>query len=143
MLVLFELRRGGRGDEWDDIPLRRPVARVPEAGYDGGHDEPVAPVAAGEVGRGRVVLPIGGRGVLGGVAAILGVWLLLWLLGSVLGLRGRVGGRRVGWGWGLADAGEGGVDFVLGEVLGAEEGEFLFVGGGGYGGVLEDWSGEG
>lgn len=69
--------------------------------------------------------------------------MLLWLLGSVLGLRGRVGGRRVGWGWGLADAGEGGVDFVWGEVLGAEEGEFLFVGGGGYGGVLEDWSGRG
>lgn len=66
------------------------------------------------------------------------LWVCL-LLGSVLGLRGRVGGGLVGWGRGLADAGEGGVDFVLGEVLGAEKVEFLLVRGGGYGGVLQDW----
>lgn len=66
---------------------------------------------------------------------------MLLLLGSVLGLWGRVGGRWVGWGWGLADAGEGGVDFVLGEVLGAEEAELLLVWGGSYGGILEDWRG--
>lgn len=65
--------------------------------------------------------------------------LLLLLLGSVLGLWGRVGGGLVGWGWGLADAGEGGVDFVLGQVLGAEEVEFLLVRGGRYGWVLKDW----
>lgn len=44
----------------------------------------------------------------------------------------------------MADAGEGEVDFFLGEVLGAEEGDLLVVGGGGDGGVLEDWGwGEG
>jgi hypothetical protein len=42
-----------------------------------------------------------------------------------------------GWG-GLADAGEGEVDFFLGEVFGAEEGDALFDGRVGYGRVLED-----
>lgn len=40
----------------------------------------------------------------------------------------------------MAGAGEGGVDFILRQVLGAEEGEFLFEGRGGDGGVLEDYS---
>lgn len=71
------------------------------------------------------------RAILGGV--LLGrsvLLLLLVLLGLELLLLGA-----------LADAGEGGVDFGLGEVLGAEEGDLGLERRGGDRGVLEDWGG--
>lgn len=59
--------------------------------------------------------------VLGRRLAVLdGRWLMVWC------------GRR------LAHAGERGIDLVLGEVLGLQEGQALFEGRSGDGGILED-----
>jgi len=81
----------------------------------------------------------GRRGVPVGGVLLLSIAIAILLLGGLAVLLGLVcAGGWGGCGRCTAGAGEGGVDFVLGEVFGAEEGEFLFDGGRGDGRVLED-----
>lgn len=105
------------------------IQSIADAAHHGGHDEPVAPISLGR--RWRRGLPSVRHGRL--LAVVLRRWLVVH--GGGHGLGGR-GGRGAG-------AGQGHIDLLLSEVLGAEKRDPALQRRGADVGVLQDCRGRG